>query len=109
MLMVTVFLRSGLPKFAAARPPHTGPSSATLLGPRPQNTIHIVVWATPSLEIRLERCPKKGLHGPPPEGTVFRPSVPKGGSPGGPLKSSNGSSKVFKREPQALLNPFQAF
>ena len=78
MLMVIVFLRSGLPKFAAARPPHTGPSSATLLGPRPQNTIHIVVWATPSLEIRLERCLKKGLPWPPREG-CFEGRVSLGG------------------------------
>ncbi len=53
MLMVIVFLRSGLPQFAVARPPRKGPSSATLLGPRPQNATHIVVWATPSLEIRF--------------------------------------------------------
>ena len=69
MQIIIVFLRSGLPKFAAARPPHKGYCFATRLGPRPQNAIHIVVWAAPSLEIRLERYPKKGLHSPPPRGT----------------------------------------
>ena len=84
MLMVIVFLRSGLPQFAVARPPRKGPSSATLLGPRPQNAIHIVVWATPSLEIRLERCPKKGLHGPPPRGPFSGRASLKGGLRGVP-------------------------
>ena len=78
MLIIIVFLRSGLPKFAAARPPHKGPSSATRLGPRPPNAIHIVVWAAPSLEIRQERCLKKGLPWPP-RGGRFEGRVPLGG------------------------------
>ena len=78
MLIIIVFLRSGLPKFAAARPPHKGYCFATRLGPRPQNAIHIVVWAAPSLEIRQERCLKKGLPWPP-RGGRFEGRVPLGG------------------------------
>ena len=92
MLMIIVILRSGLPKFAAARPPQKGPSSATLLGPRPQNTIHIVIWAAPSLEIRQERCLKKGFPWPP-RGGRFEGRVPLGGVSRGPLKGLKGVQK----------------
>ena len=104
MLMIIVFLRSGLPKFAAARPPHKGPSSATLLGPRPQNAIHIVVWAAPSLEIRPERCLKKGLPWPP-RGERFEGRVPLGG----PLKGLKGVQKGLWLAFEDLRRPVRAF
>ena len=56
-------------KFAAAASPPNAPRFATLLGPRSQNAINIVVWAAPSLEICQERGSKKGLLRPPPRGT----------------------------------------
>ena len=67
--IIIVLSQRVLLKFAAAASPPNAPRFATLLGPRSQNAINIVVWAVPSLEIRQERGSKKGLLCPPPRGT----------------------------------------